>query len=219
MLLGLCWLALANIPHLAWQLQLWLLLDWVCGNLPSSRIYLVSAGTTLVNPASSGGVALISAISPPLPPEYNIVFFCVYYLGRWDGAPTFRGFLPLGLPQYNSYPIGQGLTNFQVCLFQLYIQGPGKWPPGWFTHPVGPSWTGSWPGLSLFPGPHKSMIILPDSRCQCQPVLKMLVFPFTQFTVTWVNDRRQSWLHNLHAEYTWIESEQEKSPTKSTWHS
>lgn len=54
----------------------------------------------------------------------------------------------------------------------------GKWPLGGPTDPVGPSWAGSWPGLNLFPDPHKSMMTLPDSRCQCHPVLKTLVFRF-----------------------------------------
>lgn len=180
------------MPHLVWQLQLCLLLGWGCGNLlPSSRICLVPSGAAVVNPASSGSIALISAVSTLSPPGFSIVLFCIYYLGRWG---SFRDCLPLGLLQYDNLshrPRTQngGCTNFQVCLFQLYIQVPGKWPPGGSTDPAGPLCAGSWPGLNLILDPHKSMMTLPDSRCQCQSVLKTL-FPFPQFIVIWVNGHK-----------------------------
>lgn len=92
-----------------------------CDNL------LPSCRTHMVNPASCRSGALTSVTSPPLPPEYNIVFFFMYYLGKWDRAPTFRGFLPLGLFQCNnSHPLGQGLTNFQLYLFRYTFRVQGN---------------------------------------------------------------------------------------------
>lgn len=72
--------------------------------------------TTLVNPAFSEGVGLISVIFPPS--LWDAVL--ISYLGRWSGA-AFSSFLPLGLPQcHNSYLTCQGL-KVGVALISIYV--------------------------------------------------------------------------------------------------